>query len=174
MRNCLSRALGIRPVVRPDLTSINLRPADRFLLCSDGFHGYVRDTEWLSQALDEGSLSDIPQVFIEFANEAGGSDNITTVIVEAIGRRYSGVVPRGAADLEEPSGVVAQRDSVIEEPSGVVAQRDSVIEEPSGVVVARANDDAEEESGIVPAGLDDFEDDDVPTVVTRYPKPPSE
>lgn len=81
-RNALSQAIGIKPAVTPDYLRFELVPGDRFLLCSDGLSNYVQDKEWLATQLRQEDLEGIPTELVAFANEAGGSDNITAVVVE--------------------------------------------------------------------------------------------
>lgn len=81
-RNALSQAIGTKPSVTPDYLRFELVPGDRFLLCSDGLSNYVKDNEWLAEQLSQEDLEGIPAELVAFANEAGGSDNITAVVVE--------------------------------------------------------------------------------------------
>jgi serine/threonine protein phosphatase PrpC len=79
-RNVITRAVGSREYVQVDTRFFEARPGDGFLLCSDGLHGYVEDAE-IPQILDLGPTL-ATQRFIELANERGGRDNITAVVVE--------------------------------------------------------------------------------------------
>jgi PPM family protein phosphatase len=81
-RNALSQAIGIKGTVAPDYLRFELAPGDRFLLCSDGLSNYVKDSEWLVEQLRQEDLEGIPGELVDFANQAGGSDNITAVVVE--------------------------------------------------------------------------------------------
>ena len=80
-RHVLTRAVGIRRDVAPDLAELSAYPGDVFVLCSDGLTGLVCDEE-IAQAV--GSNSDLDAVcggLIDLANDRGGEDNITVVIV---------------------------------------------------------------------------------------------
>jgi serine/threonine protein phosphatase PrpC len=79
-RNVITRAVGNRDYVEVDTGLVMLMPGDRFLLCSDGLHGYLRDEEIpvVSYLGAEGAV----KRFIEIANERGGKDNITAILVE--------------------------------------------------------------------------------------------
>jgi protein phosphatase len=83
-RNVITRAVGNRDYVEVDTGLIVLAPGDRFLLCSDGLHGYLREEEISVVAF----LGAEPAVlrFIEIANDRGGKDNITAILVEIEGR----------------------------------------------------------------------------------------
>ena len=84
-RNFITRALGTAPTVRPDLYELNVGAGDRLLLCSDGLSGMI-DDEAIAKILS--AYSD-PQVcadqLVAAANEAGGHDNITAVVVDVGG-----------------------------------------------------------------------------------------
>lgn len=81
MKNVVTRALGIRGPVEADVLEIPVLPGDRFLLCSDGLHGYVED-ERLPRLAGEGPLQPVADRLVAFANAGGGSDNITAVVAE--------------------------------------------------------------------------------------------
>jgi CRP-like cAMP-binding protein len=57
-------------------------PNDRFLLCSDGFHNYLKHTSELAQMSARLSLGDLVRTCIALANKGGGSDNITVVALQ--------------------------------------------------------------------------------------------
>lgn len=80
-RNIITRALGTREIVEVDYTSLALRPDDRILLCSDGLHGVVKDGQILDTILTSPSAPEACQELIDLANQGGGPDNITAVLV---------------------------------------------------------------------------------------------
>jgi protein phosphatase len=79
-RNVITRAVGNRDYVEVDTGLIALAPGDRFLLCSDGLHGYLREEE-ISVVTFLGVEAAVHR-FIEIANDRGGKDNITAILVE--------------------------------------------------------------------------------------------
>lgn len=82
LRNVITRALGGALTVVPDASEISLKPGDTFLLCSDGLTGMVPEDDILRIVLEnEASLEKACECLIERANERGGYDNITTVLV---------------------------------------------------------------------------------------------
>jgi serine/threonine protein phosphatase PrpC/CRP-like cAMP-binding protein len=81
MKNVVTRALGIRGPVEPDVMDLPVLPGDRILLCSDGLHGYVED-ERLPRLAGEGGLQAVADRLVAFANAGGGADNISAVIAE--------------------------------------------------------------------------------------------
>lgn len=78
-RNVITRAVGSHEYVEVDTGAYPVLPGDRFLVCTDGLHGYLANEE--VPAL----LSDRPEVaapnLIRLANQRGGRDNITAVVV---------------------------------------------------------------------------------------------
>ncbi|MGH4010995.1 MAG: Stp1/IreP family PP2C-type Ser/Thr phosphatase [Pseudonocardiaceae bacterium] len=80
-RGQLTRHIGMLGEVSPDVRRITLYPADRLLLCSDGLTGMVDDAR-IRMILDGCPDPDRAcRALIEAANEAGGTDNITVLVV---------------------------------------------------------------------------------------------
>jgi protein phosphatase len=79
-KNVITRAVGHKDYVEVDTREIEVQPGDRYLLCSDGLHGYLQNGE-LESVLSAGAPEDSPRRFVEMANERGGRDNITVVLV---------------------------------------------------------------------------------------------
>ncbi len=81
-KNAITRAIGVYEHTEPDSLVVDLLPGDRFLLCSDGLSGYFEeDVDELNQLLGLKDANLAAQELIAAANERGGKDNITTVIV---------------------------------------------------------------------------------------------
>ncbi len=81
-RNIITRAVGNRDYVQVDTSLVELLPADRYLLCSDGLHGYLRPDEIAPMCVADGQT--VVNELIELANRRGGKDNITAVLVEVL------------------------------------------------------------------------------------------
>lgn len=80
-RNVITRALGIGPIVELDVRSDRSELGDLYLLCSDGLHSLVPDAK-IAAVLREGvSLTEMCARLIKLANDHGGKDNITAVLV---------------------------------------------------------------------------------------------
>lgn len=79
-RNVITRSVGGREYVEVDTQVLELRSGDRYLLCSDGLHGYLQDEEIPAVAGAGGDQA--VAAFVELANRRGGHDNITAVLVE--------------------------------------------------------------------------------------------
>lgn len=83
-RNIITRALGLQPRVDVDVQTTALEPGSSVLLCSDGLHGPVRDEEILSYVLRLPPQEAVDRL-IDLANERGGPDNISVLIVTMAG-----------------------------------------------------------------------------------------
>jgi protein phosphatase len=79
-RNVITRAVGNREYVQVDTGLVPLQSGLRFLLCSDGLHGYLADQD-IAPIIALGGGRAV-QRFIDLANERGGKDNITAILVE--------------------------------------------------------------------------------------------
>jgi serine/threonine protein phosphatase PrpC/CRP-like cAMP-binding protein len=83
IRNAVTRAVGVQDDVVVDAFDVELEPGDRYLLCSDGLHGYWEgeDTDPMD-FMSEGDLAVAVDGMIDFANDQGGKDNITAILIE--------------------------------------------------------------------------------------------
>jgi serine/threonine protein phosphatase PrpC len=82
LRNVITRALGGALQVSPDASEIEPRKGDVILLCSDGLTGMVPEDEILRLVTSSnGDLEKACRQLIDAANERGGLDNITAVLV---------------------------------------------------------------------------------------------
>lgn len=84
-KNVITRALGMQDQVTVDLQSDDAQPGDLYLLCSDGLSGMIEDEEILDVMSDPSDLDTACRRLIALANEHGGEDNITAVIVKIDG-----------------------------------------------------------------------------------------
>lgn len=80
-KNVITRALGMQDHVTVDLQSDECQNGDLYVLCSDGLSGMIDDQEILSVVLETPDLQDACRRLVGMANEHGGEDNITAVIV---------------------------------------------------------------------------------------------
>ena len=78
----VTRFMGMPRPALPDVFLIDVSPGDRLLLCSDGLHGMLEDEAIREILLKKHATQDACQTLIDAANEAGGKDNISAVIVE--------------------------------------------------------------------------------------------
>lgn len=81
-RNVITRALGMQDSVVVDLGTEGVREGDRFLLCSDGLSGQVTDERIAEIVTAAGAdLGACLAQLVAAANDAGGDDNVTVVVV---------------------------------------------------------------------------------------------
>ena len=81
-RNLITRALGTRQQVVPDLADFDVRPGDIYVLSTDGLHGLVEPEEILAELRATRDRQHVVEYLLARANERGGHDNITLVVVE--------------------------------------------------------------------------------------------
>ena len=86
-RNLLYRSIGTDPSVEVDTLSEQLEPGDVVLLCSDGLFNHVRDEEIARIALEQPNPDRACEQLVALANERGGRDNISVVIVRVEGAK---------------------------------------------------------------------------------------
>jgi PPM family protein phosphatase len=81
-RGNLSRFIGMPGEVYPDVRTMPLKECDRFLLCTDGLTGMVSDFDIANILGDNNDPQQACEALIAAANQAGGNDNITAVVVD--------------------------------------------------------------------------------------------
>ena len=107
-RSVITRALGTDPDVDVDAFSIEAKPGDLFLICSDGLTSMVDDATILDTVEGEGRRGDLDAVAKELvaaANRSGGEDNITVVFFEVVdeeAQKPGETKPMPALGEEEP------------------------------------------------------------------------
>jgi serine/threonine protein phosphatase PrpC len=134
-RSVITRALGIEDTVAVDVVRIVPALGDRLLLCSDGLTGPV-DDEAIAEVLTHvANPSHAAERLVELANEGGGEDNITVVIVEVMEapaadgatvavtpdsdvdaeliRRNLAAADAGLADVAPPEGAAVGDDDTV-------------------------------------------------------------
>jgi protein phosphatase len=84
LRNVITKAVGARDTIELDVLEHTLQSGDLALLCSDGLHGMVGDPDISRLLSDQESLEETSRRLVDAANEAGGRDNVTVVLL-----RYS-------------------------------------------------------------------------------------
>jgi protein phosphatase len=82
-RSVITRALGTDPDVDVDTFSVETKPGDLFLICSDGLTSMVDDETILAEvARNRDDLKSAAKALVRAANKGGGEDNITVVFFE--------------------------------------------------------------------------------------------
>ena len=85
-RSVLTRAVGIEADVTVDQSDVDLEPGDLIVLCSDGLHGRVSDSE-IARVASENSPERTAKELVRLANAAGGQDNITVVVGRVVDKQ---------------------------------------------------------------------------------------
>jgi protein phosphatase len=91
--NIILQALGTSEVVQVDLTYVDLRVDDTLLICSDGLSGMVRAEDIRGVLTEQEDPAEACAKLIASANEAGGHDNVTVVIVKFGGAGLPEIAP---------------------------------------------------------------------------------
>jgi len=82
-KNVITRALGVRENVEIDYRLIKVKPGDIYILCSDGLSGFADDEDIFAVANKARSdLKRIVDDLVQLANDRGGADNVTVVVIE--------------------------------------------------------------------------------------------
>jgi len=84
-RNVLLKAIGQTDLIRPDLTTHQIPRSGHLMLCSDGLWGVVSETEIYRIVSSEQDPAIACKNMIEIANQYGGPDNISIVLVKFLG-----------------------------------------------------------------------------------------
>ena len=79
-KNIITKALGVDYRLEPECTVTKVQPGDVLLLCSDGLTNAIPRAD-LEQLMAKGSFYDLPDRLIDTANENGGPDNITALLL---------------------------------------------------------------------------------------------
>ena len=80
-KNIITRAMGVEEKIEIEFNSVDFRKDDALLLCSDGLSGLVKRDELL-QIYKDSDFSTLSDKYIEAANDNGGVDNITVVVMK--------------------------------------------------------------------------------------------
>jgi PPM family protein phosphatase len=79
-KNAVTRAVGVYENVEVDTLDFEVLPGDHYLLCTDGLHHYLKEPE-IPELLRADNVTDVPKRLVQLANDGGGHDNITAVVV---------------------------------------------------------------------------------------------
>jgi serine/threonine protein phosphatase PrpC len=98
-KNAVTRAVGVNRSVEVDTFDFDILPGDRYLMCSDGMYAYVDEAE-LPKQLADGEVKEVPKKLVEIANDGGGHDNITAVVVR-VGASASAEIAKRGTELTQ-------------------------------------------------------------------------
>ncbi len=115
-RNVITNALGSFPEARVDLIGLKVRPGDRYLICSDGLSGVLED-QVLQEVLEDASPQEAVERLVKLANEWGGPDNISVIVVAVHEVPEQTSPPPWALPLESGEPIIlalGQEESTVE------------------------------------------------------------
>lgn len=81
-KNIVLKALGTEETVIADIRSLSLEFGDKLLLCSDGLTDKISNNKILEFIVSNKKLKEIGEGLIDLANERGGEDNISLIIID--------------------------------------------------------------------------------------------
>lgn len=82
-RHVITRSVGFEREVETDTRSVAVEAGDCFILCSDGLSNHLSDGNELERILATTWFRRAPQQLVDLANQRGGDDNVTVVVVMA-------------------------------------------------------------------------------------------
>jgi protein phosphatase len=114
-RAIITRALGVDADVQVDTYRLDLKPGDRLLICSDGLTNMLSDDTIAQTLRRHADPQQAADTLVDMANQAGGDDNITVVLVDALSDGGEGATaapqveetPEPPVEVEEEPPVVA-------------------------------------------------------------------
>ena len=136
-RSAITRALGTEPEVEVDAFTIDARPGDLFLLCSDGLPIMVGDSE-VREIVETARRepAEAAEALVAAANARGGQDNVTVVLFELVDGGEADPGPAAVPDVE------SEDESTAEVPPTAAGEGNA---EPSPAPVSESADEAPED-----------------------------
>ena len=81
-KNIITRAIGANDTVDIDFFSVEIKPQEKVLMCSDGLTNMLEDEEIRMIVQGPGSIEERAKKLISAANDRGGKDNISVILIE--------------------------------------------------------------------------------------------
>src|SRR5688572_23311127 len=106
-RAIITRALGIDADVAVDTYRIDLEPGDRLMICSDGLTNMLSDDTIAQTLRRHADPQQAADTLVDMANQAGGDDNITVILLDALSDGGEGKLTAGGdgvGQAVEPAG----------------------------------------------------------------------
>ena len=94
MKNVLLRSIGVGTDVDVSVSAIDVRPGDRFLLCSDGLWGELDDPS-IAEVVGREPPSNAVADLVDLANAHGGRDNVTALVAAVVGASEAPAIAPG-------------------------------------------------------------------------------
>lgn len=83
-KNVITRALGMRETVQVDIRAHQIKSGDVYVLCSDGLSGMIADPQICQITANAKSLERAVAELVDAANRNGGTDNVTTLLLQCV------------------------------------------------------------------------------------------
>jgi serine/threonine protein phosphatase PrpC len=80
-RHILTQAIGLDRELVPEIGAMDIEPGDLFLICSDGLNAALEDAE-IEEILGRGEPAEMADALVAAANDRGGPDNVSVIIIE--------------------------------------------------------------------------------------------
>lgn len=80
-KNLITRAIGTESTIEVDIARFKFSPGDHILLCTDGLTSFVPDNE-IERIIRENDTDKAAGLLVDMANNNGGTDNITIIIIK--------------------------------------------------------------------------------------------
>jgi PPM family protein phosphatase len=113
-RAIVTRALGVDDDVDVDLYTLDVDAGDRVVLCSDGLTTMVRERDIERLARSEPDPQSLADAFVRAANDAGGDDNVTVVVIDVV--EVDAPAPPDPTTLHDDGAAPGSRSAVIAPP----------------------------------------------------------
>jgi len=81
-KNVITRALGVREEIEPEISTVEVCKGDRFILCTDGISGPIPAIDIEDQSTDQ-SPQNLAERLVRLANERSGDDNATVQVIDS-------------------------------------------------------------------------------------------
>ena len=88
-KNIITRAIGVKENVEPDIYEYRLKKGDMILMCTDGLSNMVEDEDMFNIVKGSRDVVEAVQMLIEKANSNGGRDNIGVIVAEPLADEVS-------------------------------------------------------------------------------------
>lgn len=125
-RNVITRALGMHDHVVVDLMNDEPQAGDVYLLCSDGLSGMMSDGEILRIVTSNDDTAEICRRLIAKANENGGEDNITALVIRFDEQADDAPTSSRGADGSSQASGVSSDDTTLPLPTRSAARDDDI------------------------------------------------
>jgi serine/threonine protein phosphatase PrpC len=111
----ITRAVGIDSIVDPDVLEVDVEPGDRLLACTDGLTTMLHDADIAAILSEDSDPQHAAEHLVSAANDAGGVDNVTVVVLDVGTVEGSGDAPSETVTVDAVTPEAADSD---DDPTG--------------------------------------------------------